>query len=82
MLHVDVRVDDGEVGDLLQEEQMRQSVVHLMVAEGHNIGYITFSLAVLVLIYTGLHFVGKQEKTRKFFYITPGSRLTPAAGKN
>ena len=37
-LDVEVGVDDGEVGDLLQEEQVGQAVVHLVVAQGHHVG--------------------------------------------
>ncbi len=37
-LDVEVRVDDGEVGDLLEEQQMRQAVVDLVVAQGDDVG--------------------------------------------
>jgi len=37
-LDIEVGVDDGEVGDLLEEQQMRQAVVHLVVSQCYHVG--------------------------------------------
>lgn len=48
------------------------------ITEGHNLFYIVLSITILAAVYGVLYMIGQKERTKDFFYITPGRVLKPA----
>ncbi len=54
------------------------STLFYQVTEGHSLFYMVLSVSIIGSVYGALHMIGQREKTKSFFYITPGRVLKPS----